>query len=159
MVAVFDPTKNYAEFGNAFFRGRLKGATGEARFKLIATTINAIDTVNIRNGAVTYNFYQRYETYDNIQSTTPIYMPLEVLDDGVYLEFIAYGHGCTGIVIDGVVRPRYNGKGVDHTCLPHNEILPMTKGVHTAYLAHPGNVKSNDGYIFVRYIRPTGLGG
>ena len=156
MVAVFDPTKNYAEFGNAFFRGRLKGATGEARFKLTAGTINAVNTVNIRKGAVTYNFYQ---TYAGIKSSVPLSMPIEVFEDDVYLEFIAYGEGCTSLVVDGVTRPRYNGKGLNHPCLPHNEVLPMTKGMHTVYLTHPGNVPSADGFIFVRYIRPTGLGG
>lgn len=156
MTAVFDPNVNYAEFGNAFFRGRLKGATGEARFKLTADTINAVDTVNIRGGAVTYNFYQ---TYANVQSTVPLNMNIEVLDDGVYLEFIAYGHGCLRLVVDGVVRPRYNGKAVNHPCLPHNEVLPMAKGFHNVYLTHQGNVPSAEGFIFVRYIRPTGLGG
>lgn len=157
MVAVFDPTKNYAEFGNAFFRGRLKGAKGEARFRLFADTINAVNTVNIRGGAVTYNFYQRYAA---IQSTVPLSMNLQVFEEGVFLEFIAYGHGCTGLVVDGVLRPKYNGKTLNHPCLPHNEVIgPLSVGVHNAYLVHPGNSVSADGFIFVRYIRPTGLGG
>uniref|UniRef100_A0AAU6W0N7 Uncharacterized protein n=1 Tax=Pseudomonas phage Nican01 TaxID=3138540 RepID=A0AAU6W0N7_9CAUD len=156
MAMVFDKEKNYAEFGNAFFRGRLKGATGEARFKLTADTINAVNTVNIKGAAVTYNFYQKYV---NVQSTQPLSVIVDVWDDGVFIELLVYGQGCQAVFVDGVRRPRYNGKAVNHPCLPHNEILQMAKGQHTVTLTHLGNVASTDGFIFVKYIRPTGSDG
>ncbi|QOC57885.1 hypothetical protein phiK7B1_030 [Pseudomonas phage phiK7B1] len=156
MAMVFDKEKNYAEFGNAFFRGRLKGATGEARFKLTADVINAVNTVNIKGAAVTYNFYHKYV---GVQSTTPLSVIVDVWDEGVFLEFLVYGQGCTSVIIDGVTRPRYNGKGVNHSCLPHNEVIQLAKGQHTVTLTHPGNSVSADGFIFVKYIRPTGSDG
>lgn len=156
MAITYNTEKNFAEFGNAFFRGRLKGANGEARFKLAADTVNAVNTVNIKGAAVTYNFYQKYV---NVQSTQPLSVIVDVWDDGVFLEFLIYGEGCTGVMIDGVIRPRYNGKAVNHPCLPHNEVIQLAKGPHTVTLMHPGNVPSGDGFIFVKYIRPTGSDG
>jgi hypothetical protein len=155
MVMVFDPTKNYAEFGNAFIRGRLKGANGEARFKLTANTLNAVSTLNIKGGAVTYNFALRYQ---GVQSTAPLTGTFEVVDNGVFLEFICYGSGCTGVIIDGVLQPIISQKKVSMGCIPWNMVLPMAKGTHTVQLVHPGTSVSSDGYIFVKYIRPTGSG-
>jgi hypothetical protein len=160
MAMVFDKEKNYAEFGNAFFRGRLKGATGEARFKLTADVINAVNTVNIKGAAVTYNFYQKYQNpVGSPLTTTPFTQIVDVWDDGVFLEFIVFGQGCSGVFVDGVRRPAYNGKRVNHPCLPHNEIIQLAKGPHTVQLVHPGNSVSTDGFIFVKYIRPTGSDG
>lgn len=153
MAITFDPTKNYAEFGNAFFRGRLKGASGEARFKLVADTINAVSTVNIAKQAVTFSFYAKYV---NVVGTTYCTLPIDVPDDGeIWLEFICYGENATQFYFDGVLRGTFNQRRLNSKTNPYNELIRVTKGAHTAILK--GTVgSSSEGYIFCRYIRKTG---
>lgn len=164
----FDTEKNYAEFGNAFFRGRLKGAKGEARFKLTARSISAVDTVNIKGQAVTWNFFSRYENYvgpAGQSSYTYLTMQIDVLDDGVFIEFICYAKQYTNpaafseyeptIYVDGIPRPGYAARNARCEAYPFNEVLPLAKGVHTVSIV--GNQQTSaEGYIFCRYIRPTG---
>lgn len=153
MAITFDPTKNYAEFGNAFFRGRLKGASGEARFKLIADTINAVTTVNIAGQAVTFSFSSRYT--QRVTGNVLLDIIIDVPDVGVYLEFICFGDTATGFILDGVTRGRFNQRSVSVKCNPYNEIIEVSQGQHRAQLVT--NVGyGNEGFIFCRYIRKTG---
>lgn len=153
MAITYDPTKNYAEFGNAFFRGRLKGATGEARFKLVADTINAVSTVNIAKQAVTFSFYRQYA---NALSTTYCELVIDVPDDGeIWLEFICYGANATQFFFDGGIRGTFNQRRLASKTNPYNELIKVTKGQHIAVLKGSAG-SSLEGYIFCRYIRKTG---
>lgn len=156
MAITYDPTKNYAEFGNAFFRGRLKGATGEARFKLVADTINAVSTVNIAKQAVTFSFYRKYA--DAI-GTTYCELIIDVPDEdevyGVWLEFICYGVNATQFFFDGGLRGTFNQRRLASETNPYNELIRVTKGQHVAVLKGVA-ASSAEGYIFCRYIRKTG---
>lgn len=153
MAITFDQTKNYAEFGNAFFRGRLKGATGEARFKLVADTINAVSTVNIAKQAVTFSFYRQYA---NALSTTYCELAIDVPDDGeIWLEFICYGVNATQFFFDGGLRGTFNQRRLSSETNPYNELIRVTKGQHVAVLKGAA-ASSAEGYIFCRYIRKTG---
>lgn len=156
MAITYDPTKNYAEFGNAFFRGRLKGATGEARFKLVADTINAVSTVNIAKQAVTFSFYKKYT--DAI-GTTYCELIIDVPDEdevyGVWLEFICYGANATQFFFDGGIRGTFNQRRLGSKTNPYNELIRVTKGQHVAVLKGAA-ASSAEGYIFCRYIRKTG---
>lgn len=164
----FDTEKNYAEFGNAFFRGRLKGAKGTARFKLTARSINAVDTVNIKGQAVTWNFFSRYDNYVGAPGQsgyTYLSMQVDVLDDGVFIELICFAQQPVNedgfseyeptIYVDGVARPGYAARNARSRIYPFNEVLPMSKGIHTVSIR--GSYQTSaEGYIFCRYIRPTG---
>lgn len=168
----FDTEKNYAEFGNAFFRGRLKGAKGEARFKLTARAINAVDTVNIRGLAVTWNFYKTYTGFSapgGQSGYTYVTLQVDVLDEvilgGVYIELICFAQQPDSedsfsdyeptIYVDGVPRPSYAARNARSRIYPFNEVVHMTKGSHTVSIVGRSPT-SADGYIFCRYIRPTG---
>lgn len=158
----FDDTKNYAEFGNAFFRGRLKGAKGEARFKLQADVISAVDTINIAGQAVTYTITARYGPGAGLGSQVAtsggilFQTAVDIVDANVYIEFIAFGVGAAYFYVDGSRRPLYSGRRPGDRCIPHNEVMKLAPGVHTMFLyASPGTV-SSEGFIICRYIRPTG---
>lgn len=153
MAIPYDMTKHYAEFGNAFFRGRLKGATGEARFKLIADTINAVDTVNIAGQSVTFSVTTKYENKIGPEFLRAV---INVPDDNVYLEFICYGVGVTGFLLDGVARGNFNQRSLTSRTNPYNEIIAVSKGDHTVQLIGAANTMSSSGFVFCRYIRKTG---
>lgn len=172
----FDTTKNYAEFGNAFFRGRLKGATGEARFKLTAGSVNAVDTINIAGRAVTYDWITVFGPA-TAQSGGVLYETvIDVIDDGVYIEFLCYSDAksvmldgslsvlayCRQVWIDGVQEPTFMGRDPAFRACPFNTVKPLARGPHTiqirAYDYSPAidTTTSKEGYIFCRYIRRTG---
>lgn len=158
----FDDTKNYAEFGNAFFRGRLKGAKGEARFKMQADIVSAVDTINIAGQAVTYTVTSRYGPGSGVGAQTAnsggvlFSTAVNIVDENVWIEFIAYGAGAQYFYVDGGRRPLYSGRRPGDRCIPHNEVIEMAPGVHTMFLYAPPGTVSGDGFIICRYIRPTG---
>lgn len=45
------------EFGNAIFRGTLYGASGEVEFGLDAENIDAVQRINIKDGAISSNLF------------------------------------------------------------------------------------------------------
>lgn len=151
MSIPYDTENSYAEFGNAFFRGKLNGATGVARFKLTAQALYAVDTINIGPHQITYSFFFRYASAG---PGTYISALIDVPDNDVHVEFVAYGAGAIAFYVDGVARPNYARKGCHRSLLPHIEVIPLSPGQHTVALAGPG--ASSDGYIFCRYIRRTG---
>lgn len=173
---VFDTTKNYAEFGNAFFRGRLKGATGTARFKLTAGSVNAVDTINIAGRAVTYDWITIFGQ-STAQSGEVLYETvIDVIDDGVYIEFLCYSDTkaimqdgsqsvlayCRQVWIDDVQEPVFMGRDPAFKACPFNTVKPLARGQHKiqirayAYSPQVDTSTSKEGYIFCRYIRRTG---
>jgi len=173
----FDPTKNYAEFGNAFFRGRLKGAYGEARFKLTAGSVNAVDTINIADKAVTYDWITTFGPAQGGDGAVLYETVIDVPDVGVWIEFLIYSDTISQtligtftpmphvrtIWIDGVLQPHFSGRDAGFKACPYNIVLPMSQGQHTIQVRaryNPNNSLdssySKEGYIFCRYIRATG---
>lgn len=173
----FDTTKNYAEFGNAFFRGRLKGATGTARFKLTAGSVNAVDTINIAGKAVTYDWLIQFGASSGNNGDVLYQTVIDVIDDGVYIEFLVYCDTRTILLdgsyqplgynrsfwIDGVMQPNYVGHDPGFKICPYNAVVPLARGQHVLQIR--ANQRSNgqlpspnstDAYIFCRYIRRTG---
>lgn len=182
-MATFDPTKNYAEFGNAFFRGRLKGATGVARFKLTARSVNAVDTINIAGQAVTYDWITVFpaKTAPNDTDKVLYQTVVEIVDDGVYLEILAYSSCKPAALggkqavetyrtfwIDGVLQPNFRAKDCAYKMSPYQTVVPLARGTHVLQIRHnpfggyaisrqyPDSGYSAEGYIFCRYIRRTG---
>lgn len=155
MSITYDQTKSYAEFGNAFFRGQLKGATGEARFKLTADAVNAVNTVNIAGNQLTYNFGFRYADRQVANGQSLISAVIDVIDTEVYIEFMAYGRNAKGILIDGSSRPVRGVNRFTSRMMPYGEIMYMAPGQHTVSLIGNGGY-SAEGWIFCRYIRRTG---
>lgn len=147
---------SYIELGNVMFRGELRGATGQAKFKLLAQAIDAVDTVNIAGNQVTYSTYASYTSKSTSVGAQLLNVSINVPDTNTYVEFIAYGSGASSVRIDGVGRPNRNRRGPGYKLLPFVEILPMAAGNHTVQLISGINGTSTDGYIFCRYIRRTG---
>lgn len=179
MAISFDTTKNYAEFGNAFFRGRLKGASGEARFKLSANSVNAVDTINIAGRAVTYDWIVQFGPASADYGGVLYQTVIDVVDDGVYIEFLCYSHckptlldGSVAIRpfgrmirIDGVEQPIFMGRDAAFKACPFNSVVPLARGQHTIQIMSSRIPRistdidsrySAEGYIFCRYIRRTG---
>ncbi|UKL14934.1 hypothetical protein hairong_028 [Pseudomonas phage hairong] len=173
----FDTTKNYAEFGNAFFRGRLKGATGVARFKLTAGSVNAVDTINIAGRAVTYDWIVQFGPATAQPGEVLYQTVIDIVDDDVYIEFLAYSDTKTTLLdgsvqplgmnrtfwIDGVMQPNFVARDPGFKICPYNSVVPLARGQHViqirAYQQSNGQLTSPysaEGYIFCRYIRRTG---
>lgn len=147
----------YIEVSDVLFRGELRGATGQARFKLTAEAINAVDTVNIAGNQVTYNFYFRYSGIAVSNGGVMLTGTINVPDNNAWVEVIAYGHGASAVQVNGVTRPNRNRRGPSYELLPFVEVIPLAKGTHTVRLISGFTGTSSKGYIFCRYIRNTGL--
>jgi len=147
----------YIEVSDVMFRGELRGATGQARFKLTAKAIDAVDTVNIAGNQVTYNFYFRYSSIAVSAGGVMLSGTIDVPDNNAWVEIIAYGHGASAVQVNGVTRPNRNRRGPSFELLPFVEIIPLAKGTHTVRLISSFTGTSANGYIFCRYIRNTGL--
>ena len=145
----------YIELGNVMFRGDLKAATGEAKFRLTANAINAIDTVNIGHNQVTYNkhinFYVGYVSAGHVIATLPIDVP----DSSSWMEIIAYASRGSVVSIDGYGQINRNRRGPSTELLPFITVIPLSRGYHTISII-AGSAGSTSGYILARYIRTTG---
>lgn len=148
---------SYLEVSNTMFRGELRGATGQAKFKLTAQAVNAVDTVNIAGNQVTYSYYfilpGQYVSIGYAYHNMNINIP----DDGVFMEFVVYCHGMGTFRIDGGGRANRNMRRVDSPILPFVEVVPMAKGNHVLSLISNLNGTSAGGRVLCRYIRRTGL--
>jgi hypothetical protein len=148
---------SYIEVSNVMFRGQLRGATGQARFKLTAKAVNAVDTINIAGNQVTYNFFFRYSSIAVAQGGVMLSGNINVPDNNAWIEIIAFGHGASALQVNGATRPNRNRRGPSFELLPFVEIIPLAKGVHNVRLISGFTGTSVKGYIFCRYIRNTGL--
>lgn len=147
----------YIELSHVLFRGQLVGVTGQARFKLTANAINAVDTVNIAGNEVTFSFYFRTGSKSVAAGNAIVSGSINVPDNAAYVEVVCYAHRGATVYVDGVARPNRNRRGPGSKLLPFVEILPLTKGVHSISVIAGSTGTSADGYIFCRYIRRTGL--
>lgn len=145
----------YLELGNVMFRGDLKAATGEAKFRLTANAINAVDTVNIGNDQVTYNkhiiFNVGYVSAGQVIATLPIDIP----DSDVWMEIIAYASLGSIVSVDGQAQLNRNRRGPSTELLPFITVIPLDIGDHNIRIIAESE-GSTEGYIVARYIRTTG---
>lgn len=145
----------FIEIGNVMFRGDLKAATGEAKFRLTANAINAIDTVNIGHNQVTYNkhinFNIGYVSAGQVIATLPIDVP----DSSSWMEIIAYASRGSTVSVDGYAQINRNRRGPSTVLLPFITVIPLSIGPHTIRII-AGSAGSTSGYILARYIRTTG---
>ena len=139
------------ELTNVLFRGRREGATGQAKFKLTAKSIDAVDTLNLKNGHVTYSYLY---SYTNL-ATTSFTVNLPIQDSNVYCEIIAYGEGMTNVYVNGNNQLLRMGRHPSHRPCPFCTIVGFGPGTHTVALAR-STADSASGFIFARYIRRTG---
>ena len=145
----------YIELGNVMFRGNLRAATGEARFRLTANAINAVDTVNIGNDQVTYNkqitFNIGYVSAGHVIASLPIYIP----DSSAWMEITAYASRGSIVSVDGHAQINRNRRGPSTELLPFTTVIPLNIGYHIIHIIS-GSSGSTNGYILARYIRTTG---
>ena len=146
---------SFIELSNVMFRGTLKAANGEARFKLAADAINAVDTVNIGNSQCTYDFQVRFLTPYMPSEVALATAYLNVPDDGAWVEVIAFGTTAGSVYVDGVLQPNRNRRNPSQRTLPFVSLYPMAKGPHTVVL-RSNKAGPTGGYIMCRYIRKTG---
>lgn len=145
------------EVGNAFFRGELRGATGNMKLKLTADAIDVIDTLNFQGQAVTFNYtFQANGVYapGNSLVSGTIYVP----DTNVYIEIVASAEGGSVVYINGGARTNRNLRGPGGRILPFVELIPVAPGYYTIDV-RSGSVGTTPSwaYINVRYIRRTGF--
>ncbi len=145
------------EISNTLFRGELRGATGQAKFKLTAQAINAVDTINVAGNQITYSYYFILPGGATSIGATQHTMVIDIPDDGAVMEFVVYCHGMSTVYIDGGARPNRNLRSPGSAILPYVEIVGLTKGVHYLQLVSGLNGTSAGGRVLCRYLRRTGL--
>lgn len=148
---------SYIEISNTLFRGQLRGATGQAKFKLTAQAINAVDTVNIAGNQVTYSYYFLLPGGATSIGATQHTMVIDIPDNGAVMEFVVYCHGMKTVYIDGGARPNRNMRSPGSPILPYVEIVSLAKGIHHLQLVSGLNGTSAGGRVLCRYLRRTGL--
>lgn len=146
----------YVELNDILIRGTLRGATGQARFKLTAKQINAINTLNIKSGHVTYSYYFSYSNKEVTAGAAMLSATIAVQDEGAFIEVIASADGASSVKIDGVTRPTRNRRGPNSLITPFVEIVKLAPGSHTISIISGKTGASSRGYILCRYIRRTG---
>lgn len=146
----------FIELSDILFRGQLRGATGQARFKLTTKALNAVDTLNIAGNQVTYSTYIRWYGGAITNGWGMFTHWFDVPDGGAYVEIVAYAQNAGTVSVDGAIRPNRNRRGPGFKCLPFVEILPLSPGQHFVQMIAALSGSSSGGFVLCRYIRPTG---
>lgn len=147
---------SYIEIGSCAFRGELRGATGYFRGKLTAQAVNAVDTVNIAGGQITYATLVSYSNIAVSAGGVSLVANINVPDASAFIEIQAFGHGALNVYVDGVLRsPTSMGKP-GNRLVPFSELILLSGGAHQIYMTSGINGVSAMGYIHVQYIRRTG---
>ncbi|CAM3843999.1 hypothetical protein [Parendozoicomonas haliclonae] len=94
---------SYFEINDVLFRGQLIGATGSAKFKMAASAIDAVDTINIGAGEVSYLQYVRYESPKQVTKGADM-LSVNVVPNGdyQYIEINAYADKASHVALHGV---------------------------------------------------------
>lgn len=148
---------SFIEVSDAMFRGELRGANGVAKFKLTAEAIDAVDTINVAGGQVTFSYYFSYGSKSVTSGGESLVATIDVPDSSAFIEIISYGHGASSVRVNGVDRLNRNLRSPSFECLPFVEVVELPKGIHTISLISGFTGTSSFGYILCRYIRRTGL--
>ena len=161
---------SYAELGSAIFRGELQGATGEAKFKLTADAINAVDAINIKNGAVTYNIWAITGPRLVNKNELMLSLNVNIIEAYAYIEVHCYCMVSTFLWLDGSPLKLNNKRGHNGGIMSPAQILKLNNGMHTLSLYSDADYIPFDtvawtyplrcrgtSYIVARYIRETGL--
>lgn len=146
---------SYLELGGTMFRGELKAATGNVKFHLSAGSINAVDTINIVNGAVSYSQFFTFSKTSTANSEV-FSVNANIKDNDSYLEVIAYCSHLEYIYVSGVMQNKHNAY-YNRKIIPVIVVVPLNKGIHKIQMTslYNGHV---DGYLNLRYVRRTGSG-
>ena len=147
---------SYIELGNVLFRGTLKGARGNAKFKLTADAINVIDTIHIAGGQLSYYISVTSGSQTVVNNGVVLELIVDIPDEEAWLETTAYGNRTDTVTIDDVDQPNRNKALPSNFSRPFFSLNKLTKGQHSIKLIASSAGISTSSYIFCRYIRPTG---
>lgn len=147
---------SYVELGNTAFRGELRGATGFFKGTLTAQAVNAVDTVNIAAGQITYSTLASYYNQPTSNGATVLSTVINVPDALAFVELQVFGHGAVAVYVDGVQRLPTSMGRPGNRLVPFSEMILLAGGQHTIQLISGINGVSVHGYIHVQYIRSTG---
>lgn len=147
---------SYIEIGSCAFRGELRGATGFFKGRLTADAVNAVDTVNIAGGQITYATLASYVNQPTSVGANLIVANINVPDALAFIEIQAFGHGATQVFLDGVLRLPTSMGTPGTQLVPFSELVLLAGGPHQIILRSGMNGVSAQGYVHVQYIRATG---
>ena len=145
---------SYVELDSVLFRGELKAATGVAKFRLTAQAIDAVDTVNIGNQQVTYDFRSQFGV-SHAAGVALFSAVLDIPDATAWVEIIAYATRAASVYVDGSKQPIRNRRLPNSRLMPSVSLHKLTKGTHSVQIVS-GSAGWSDGYLMCRYIRTTG---
>ena len=143
----------YTEFASTMFRGTLSAATGTVKFVLSAAAINAVNTINIANGSVTYS--QFYSFSANVTHNHTLFTASGFVHDSLaMLELMTYSNRLGGIYVNGQGQNRHNAvRNVEP--FPVIVVIPMSRGHYNVRLTANSSGHAR-GWLKMRYIRRTG---
>ena len=145
---------SYIELGNTMFRGTLSAATGEVQFDLEAGAIDAVDTINIAHGAVSYSQYFDF-TREAVKDQVFFSVNANIKDGEAFLEVTTFSNMLGRVYVGGVEQNRHNAiANVD--ALPVVVVVPLSLGVHPVELSASASGTAS-GWLNLRYIRYTGV--
>lgn len=147
---------SYIEIGSCAFRGELRGATGFFKGSLTALAIDAVDTVNIASGQITYNTLVSYSNQAASVGSNLLVANINVPDSLAFIEIQAFGAGAVQVFVDGTLRAPTSMGTPGNRLVPYTELILLAGGPHQIILRSGINGVSSFGYIHVQYIRRTG---
>lgn len=147
---------SYIELGSAAFRGELRGATGFFKGSLTADAIDAVDTVNIAGGQITYSTLATYTSKAVSNGGVAITTVINVPDASAFVEIQVFCHGGGTVYVDGGARDPTSMGRVGNRMVPYSELILLSGGNHTITVISGYNGVSAMGYVHVQYIRKTG---
>ena len=143
---------SFIELGNVMFRGELKAATGKVRFSLSASAVNAVDSINIVNGSVSYS--QFFSFSRNAQSGKTFFsVNANIQDQQSFLEVVVYSNALKDVLVSNVKQNRHNANR-NLMIFPVIVVVPLAKGTHPVSLTANGTGTAS-GWLNLRYIRST----
>lgn len=150
---------SYIELGNVMFRGEIRGAKGTIHGKLTAKAVNAVDTLNFKDGQITYSVLATYANASVSAASAVLFSTVINIPDpsGSVVEITAYASDIGATVrVDGGNRIATSGGYPTFKFAPFNELISLGQGNHTIDILSSKAGVSAEGYILVRYIRATG---
>ena len=144
---------SFLELGATMFRGELKAATGVVKFHLSAAAIDAVDTLNIAGGSVSYS---QFFTFSLPATSGQVFgrYNANIQDDEAFLEVVVYSNRLANVYVSGVLQNRHNANR-NLSIFPVIVVVPLPRGIHEVALTANSSGTAN-GWINLRYIRRTG---
>ena len=149
---------SYVELGKVLFRGELRAANGEAKFKLTADAIDAVDSINIGWGEVSYMHHIRYDTpVEATKGQSLLTLVVDMPTDYQFVEINAYADGASVVRVNAIEDFNRYRSHVGNSLFSYSGLWRLS-GQNTVSIISGHTGVSSSGWMLVKYLRETGDG-